>query len=142
VRRFATSDGKAHFTTHALPELTLPPRHYRLMTLRSHDQFNTTIYGLDDRYRGIYNGRRVIFMNGDDVKTEGLMSGQYVDLTGHFRGEQRHAARFMVAVYDIPRGCAAAYYPEANALVPIDSTADISNTPTSKSVVITVAASA
>lgn len=140
-RRFPTRDGKAHFTTHALPDLSLAPGHYRLMTIRTHDQFNTTVYGLDDRYRGVYGGRRVVFLHPDDLRAEGLAAGQFVDLTSHFRGERRHAKHFMTAAYDIPRGCAAAYFPEANVLVPIDSTALVSNTPASKSVIITLAPS-
>jgi anaerobic selenocysteine-containing dehydrogenase len=113
-----------------------------MMTIRSHDQFNTTIYGLDDRYRGIFNGRRVIFMNPDDIGQAGLVQGQLVDLTSHFNGVERRAPQFMVAPYPITRGCAATYFPEANSLVPIDSVAEVSNTPTSKYVVITVSPSA
>jgi len=109
-----------------------------MMTIRTHDQFNTTIYGLDDRYRGIYNGRRVVFMNKEDVAELGLVQGQLVDLIGHFQGAERVAPRFMVAPYDIPRGCTATYFPEANVLVPVGSVAEISNTPTSKFVVITI----
>ena len=112
-----------------------------MMTIRSHDQFNTTIYGLDDRYRGVYNGRRVIFMNEDDVKAAGLQQGQFVDLTSHFQGEERVARHFMVAPFKIARGCTATYFPEANVLVSINSTADRSNTPASKSVVISIAPS-
>src|SRR5882672_795867 len=113
-----------------------------MMTIRSHDQFNTTIYGLNDRYRGVYNGRRVIFMNAEDVSESGLQQGQFVDLTSHYKGETRVAKHFMVAPFDIPRGCTATYFPEANVLVPINSTADRSNTPTSKSVIISIAPSA
>ena len=109
-----------------------------MMTIRSHDQFNTTIYGLNDRYRGVYNGRRVIFMNPEDVKAAGLQQGQFVDLTSHYEGEERVARHFMVAPYKIARGCTATYFPETNVLVPINSTADRSNTPTSKSVVISI----
>src|SRR5437899_3580854 len=109
-----------------------------MATVRSHDQFNTTIYGLNDRYRGIYNGRRVIFMNEEDMKAAGLQQGQLVDLTSHFNGETRVARHFMVAPIQIAPGCTATYFPEANVLVPINSTADRSNTPTSKSVVIRV----
>ena len=140
-RRFATPSGRAVFTVHPVVPLELGPAEYLMMTLRSHDQFNTTVYGLDDRYRGVYNGRRVIFMNPQDMEEAGLVQGQWVDLTGHFRGETRFAPRFMVAPYDIPRRCTATYFPEANVLVPVDSVAETSNTPTSKSVVITVAAS-
>jgi anaerobic selenocysteine-containing dehydrogenase len=130
------------FTTHPLPRVVLGPGQLVMMTIRTHDQFNTTIYGLDDRYRGVFNGRRVIFLHRDDIAERGLVSGQLVDLTSHFRGETRTAPGFLVAPYDIPRGCAATYFPEANVLVPVDSVAEISNTPTSKSVIITVAPSA
>jgi len=113
------------------------------MTIRSHGQFNTHIYGLDDRYRGIYNGRRVLFMNPEDVKHEGLTQGQIVDLTSHFGdGEERYARHFQVAPYPIARGCTATYFPEGNVLVPIDSVAERSNTPTSKFVIISIAPSA
>jgi hypothetical protein len=107
-------------------------------TIRSHDQFNTTIYGLDDRYRGIYNGRRVIFMNPNDIREARLQPGQFVDLTSHFQGERRTAAHFQIAPYEIPRRCTATYYPEANPLVHIGSVCEFSNTPASKSVVITI----
>lgn len=137
-RRFATATGKARFTVHPLTRASIPPGHFLLTTIRSHDQFNTTIYGLDDRYRGIYNGRRVIFLNADDLRDAGLVQGQLVDLTSHFEGEQRHAPQFMVAPYPIPRRCAAAYFPETNVLVPHGSVADVSNTPASKSILITL----
>ena len=113
-----------------------------MMTIRTHDQFNTTIYGLDDRYRGIFGGRRVIFMNADDVAAGGWQQGQLVDLTNRHGGVERVVREFMVAPYRIPRGCVATYFPEANALVPIGSVAAKSNTPTSKFVIVTLAASA
>jgi molybdopterin-dependent oxidoreductase alpha subunit len=141
-RKFDTPSGKAVFTVHYIAKESLGPGQLVMMTLRSHDQFNTTIYGLDDRYRGIYNGRRVVFMNAEDVAHAGLVQGQLVDLTSHYRGTERKAPRFMVAPFPIPRGCAATYFPEANVLVPIDSVAEVSNTPTSKYVVITVHPSA
>jgi molybdopterin-dependent oxidoreductase alpha subunit len=137
-RKFATPSGKAEFTVHSLPKEMLAEGQLVMMTIRTHDQFNTTIYGLDDRYRGIFNGRRVIFMNPEDVAEAGLVQGQLVDLTSHFNGVERHAPSFMVAPYSIPRRCAATYFPETNVLVPIDSVAEVSNTPTSKFVVITV----
>jgi molybdopterin-dependent oxidoreductase alpha subunit len=137
-RKFATPTGKAIFTVHTIPQEMLEPGQLIMMTIRTHDQFNTTIYGLDDRYRGIYNGRRVVFMNAEDIAERGLVQGQIVDLTSHFQGEERVAPRFMVAPYPIPRGCTATYFPEANVLVPVGSVAEISNTPTSKFVVITV----
>ncbi len=141
-RRFETPSGKAVFMAHGLTRAELAPGQLLMMTIRSHDQFNTSIYGLDDRYRGIHNGRRVIFMNEDDMRAAGLVQGQLVDLTSHFRGEERRIERFMVAPYPLPRRCTATYYPETNALVPIDSVADQSNCPTSKSVAITVEPSA
>jgi molybdopterin-dependent oxidoreductase alpha subunit len=137
-RTFATQSGKAIFTTHTIAREELAADQFVMMTIRTHDQFNTTIYGLDDRYRGVFNGRRVVFLNRDDIAARGWMQGQLVDLTSHFRGEKRVASTFMIAPYDIPRGCAATYFPEANVLVPIDSVADGSNTPTSKYVVITI----
>ncbi len=141
-RKFPTPSGKAVFMPHALSRVTAEAGQYILTTLRSHDQFNTSIYGLDDRYRGIYNGRRVLFMNADDMQEARLVQGQLVDLTSHFKGQQRHAPSFMLAPYPIPRGCTATYFPEGNVLVPLDSVADQSNCPTSKSVIITITASA
>jgi anaerobic selenocysteine-containing dehydrogenase len=135
---FKTSTNKANFTVHAMPRHELAPGQLLMMTIRSHDQFNTTIYGLDDRYRGVYNERRVVFVNAEDVKELGLTAGQVVDLVGHFEGEERVARRFIVVPYSIPRGCAATYFPEANVLVPVRAVADKSNTPASKSVVITL----
>jgi molybdopterin-dependent oxidoreductase alpha subunit len=137
-RKFNNDIGKAKFTVHAIPRHELDPGKYIMMTIRSHDQFNTHIYGLDDRYRGIYNGRRVIFMNAEDVAAAGLQQGQLVDLTSHFEGEERHAPHFQIAPYDLPRDCTATYFPEANVLVPINSVAVRSNTPTSKFVIISI----
>jgi anaerobic selenocysteine-containing dehydrogenase len=108
------------------------------MTIRSHDQFNTTIYGLDDRYRGIRNGRRVVFLNADDISSAKLTAGQVVDLISHFEGEERVARHFVVVPYNIPRRCAATYFPETNVLVPVRHFADKSHTPASKSVVISI----
>ncbi|RKH99574.1 FdhF/YdeP family oxidoreductase [Corallococcus sp. AB038B] len=139
--RFTTKDGKAHFTVHPMPRHRLEPGQFMMMTLRSHDQYNTTVYGLDDRYRGIHQGRRVVFLHPEDVKSRGLTAGQKVDLTSHFQGETRVAREFLVVPYNIPRQCAATYFPEANVLVPVASFADKSRTPTSKSVIITVAPS-
>ena len=140
-RDFKTKDGLAHFTVHPLPLIDLKPDEFLMMTMRSHDQFNTTIYGLDDRYRGIHNGRRVVFLNADDIRTARLQAGQLVDLISHFQGEERIARSFRIVPYNIPRRCAATYFPEANVLVPIDHFADKSHTPASKSVVISIKAS-
>ncbi len=137
-RRWDTKTGKARFTVNELAPLQLEPGQLLLQTFRSHDQFNTTIYGNNDRYRGISNERRVIFMNREDMVDRGLKPRQPVDIISHFEGEMRTAELFLVIPYDTPRGCAAAYYPEANVLVPIKSTANISRTPTSKSIVVTV----
>jgi molybdopterin-dependent oxidoreductase alpha subunit len=137
-RIFNTPSGRAVFTVHALPHHDLQTDQYLMMTMRSHDQFNTSIYGLDDRYRGIHNGRRVVFLNPDDVRSAGLSEGQTVDLVSHFAGEQRVARAFVVVPYSIPRRCAATYFPETNVLVPLGSVADKSNTPASKSVVISI----
>jgi molybdopterin-dependent oxidoreductase alpha subunit len=137
-REFKTRDSRAHFTVHPLPQHDLKPGQFLMMTMRSHDQFNTTIYGLDDRYRGIHNGRRVVFLNPDDVRLSGLKDGQMVDLVSHFEGEERTARHFVVVPYSIPRRCAATYFPEANVLVPVRNFADKSHTPASKSVVISI----
>jgi molybdopterin-dependent oxidoreductase alpha subunit len=137
-REFPNAEGKAKFTIHRIQNQLLEPGQYWMMTIRSHDQFNTTIYGLDDRYRGIYNGRRVIFMNPNDIREAGLQPGQIVDLTSHFQGEKRTAVHFQIAAYDIPRRCTATYYPEANPLVHLGSVSEFSNTPASKSVIITI----
>ncbi|MFN2493243.1 MAG: FdhF/YdeP family oxidoreductase [Pyrinomonadaceae bacterium] len=138
ARIFNTPSGRAMFTVHALPQHNLAPDQFLMMTIRSHDQFNTTIYGLDDRYRGIYNGRRVVLLNAEDIGSANLIEGQRVDLFSHFEGEQRVARNFIVVPYSIPRRCAATYFPETNVLVALRNVADKSNTPVSKSVVITI----
>lgn len=138
---FPTTTGKARFTVHPVPKLAVPTGHLIMMTIRSHDQFNTTIYGLHDRYRGIANERRVILMHEDDIRERSLIAGDLVDLTSHYEGQTRLAHRFVVVRYDLPRGCCATYFPETNVLVPIDSKAESSHTPTSKYVIITVAKS-
>jgi anaerobic selenocysteine-containing dehydrogenase len=109
-----------------------------MMTVRSHDQYNTTVYGLHDRYRGVRGGRRVVFMNKEDMACRGLEAGSKVDLTSHFDDGERIAEDFTVVPFSIPRQCAATYFPEANVLVPLGSVADKSHTPVSKSVVISV----
>lgn len=107
-----------------------------LQTVRSHDQFNTSVYGLDDRYRGIKGGRQVVFVNDEDLRSYGLSDGDYVDVVSVFSDKERRVRNFRAVKYPITRGCAAAYFPEANVLVPLDSTAELSNTPASKSVVV------
>jgi molybdopterin-dependent oxidoreductase alpha subunit len=140
--RFLTDTNRANFTVHEIPRHDLAEGQFVMMTIRSHDQFNTTIYGLDDRYRGIYNERRVVLLNAEDIREQNLRAGQIVDLTSHFEGETRTARRFVVVPYQIPPRCAATYFPETNVLVPIGSVAEKSNTPTSKYVIISVQASA
>ncbi len=140
-RRWEVPGGKAKIKTHTLDCVTTSSGQLLLQTFRSHDQFNTTVYGLNDRYRGIGNERRVIFMNPDDMKSRSISPVSPVDITSHFQGEERHARRFLAIPYDLPSGSCAAYFPEANVLVPIGSFADISLTPTSKSVIVTVASS-
>ncbi|WP_415951011.1 FdhF/YdeP family oxidoreductase [Streptomyces sp. KLOTTS4A1] len=137
-RRFPTATGKANFTAAPVEHPRLPAGRLLLQTLRSHDQYNTTIYGLDDRYRGIRNGRRVVLVNPEDAAALGdLADGSYVDLVGEWQdGVERRAPGFRVVHYPTARGCAAAYYPETNVLVPLDATADTSNTPVSKAVVV------
>ncbi|WP_249161446.1 FdhF/YdeP family oxidoreductase [Actinospica acidithermotolerans] len=136
-RTFPTATGKANFTVNELEVLRVPAGSLLLQTVRSHDQYNTTIYGLDDRYRGIKQGRRVVFVNPEDLAELGLSDGQSVDLVSSWSdGLTRRAAAFRIVSYATAKGCAAAYFPETNVLVPLDSTADTSNTPTSKSVVV------
>ena len=137
---FTTPSGKAEFFVHELTTVQVPEKHLLLQTLRSHDQFNTTIYGLHDRYRGIGNERRIIFLNPEDMRERHIRPVAPVNITSYWKGETRHANDFLAIPYDMPRGSAAAYFPEANVLIPVDSTADESNTPTSKSVIITVEA--
>ncbi|MCA1827946.1 MAG: FdhF/YdeP family oxidoreductase [Myxococcales bacterium] len=136
--KFLTPTGKARFTVHDLTRNQLKSGQFLMMTVRSHDQYNTTLYGLDDRYRGLKGDRRVVLLNAEDVDALGLREDQRVDLVSHFRGETRTAQNFRIVAYDIPRGCACTYFPEANALVPARHVARGSNTPASKSVVITV----
>ncbi|MEU0477367.1 FdhF/YdeP family oxidoreductase [Streptomyces olivaceus] len=142
-RRFPTATGKANFTAAPVEYPELPEGRLLLQTLRSHDQYNTTIYGLDDRYRGIRNGRRVVLVNPEDARKLDVADGSYVDLVSEWRdGVERRAPGFRVVHYPTARGCAAAYYPETNVLVPLDATADTSNTPASKSVVVRLEQSA
>jgi molybdopterin-dependent oxidoreductase alpha subunit len=152
-RTFPTATGKANFTVNDLEVLRVPEGALLLQTVRSHDQYNTTIYGLDDRYRGIKQGRRVVFVNPEDLAALGLADEQMVDLVSEWSGgaqspgsagpdgasappSTRRAPAFRIVSYPTARGCAAAYFPETNVLVPLDSTAETSNTPTSKSIVV------
>nr|MDT0663723.1 FdhF/YdeP family oxidoreductase [Micromonospora sp. DSM 115978] len=136
-RTFPTLTGRARFTVNPLSVLRVPPGHLLLQTMRSHDQYNTTIYGLDDRYRGVKQGRRVVFVNPDDLAAVGLSDGDRLDLVSVWTdGSTRRAPDFRAVAYPTAQGCAAAYFPETNVLVPLDATAKISNTPTSKSLVV------
>ena len=133
-----TKTGKANFSINPVPMHSIAKEEYMMMTIRTHDQYNTTVYGLNDRYRGIMNERRVILMNENDIKQANLKANDIVDLHSDFEGVTRTAEKFIVYPYDIPEGCTATYFPEANVLVPINSKAEISNTPASKLVVITI----
>ena len=133
-----TDTGKANFTVNQATCHRLAKGRYLMMTIRTHDQYNTTIYGLDDRYRGISNERRVVLMNIEDMVHQQLDTLDLVDLVSYFNGETRRAERFLVVPYDIPQGNVATYFPEANVLVPLGLTADKSNTPASKSVEVSV----
>ncbi|WP_406315763.1 FdhF/YdeP family oxidoreductase [Streptosporangium sp. NBC_01639] len=135
-RRFPTATGKANFTVNALEVLRVPAGRLLLQTVRSHDQYNTTIYGMDDRYRGVRGGRRVVFVHPGDLAERGLADGDMVDLISEWPDGERRAEGFRVIAYPTARGCCAAYFPETNVLVPLDSVAETSNTPTSKSVVV------
>jgi molybdopterin-dependent oxidoreductase alpha subunit len=139
-RRFETPSGRAELREVALPRLEVPPGRLLLMTLRSHDQFNTTIYGDDDRYRGVHGDRRVVFANAEDLRALGFADGARVDVTSHCASDGGEATRsvrgFRLVAYDIPRGCAAAYFPEANPLVPLEHHAEGSLTPAYKSIVV------
>ena len=142
---YKTKTGKANFAVSMMEPIRLGPGQFLMTTLRTHDQYNTTIYGLDDRYRGIFHGRRVVLMNPLDMEEHDWKAGERLDITSHFRSdnkeELRTAPRFVVVPYEIPRRCVATYFPEANVLVPIDSVALRSNTPTSKAVVVSLALS-
>ncbi|MCU1495515.1 MAG: hypothetical protein JWO62_3279 [Acidimicrobiaceae bacterium] len=135
-REFPTATGRARFTVNELTVVAVPEGRLLMQTVRSHDQYNTTIYGLEDRYRGVHGGRRVVFVHPDDVAALGLEEGTMVDLVGEHDGTTRVARGFRLVGYPTARGCCATYFPEANVLVPLGSTADGSNTPTSKSIVV------
>jgi formate dehydrogenase major subunit len=137
TRTFSTPSGRCEFTVNRLEWPRVPPGALLLQTVRSHDQFNTTIYGLDDHYRGIHHGRRVLFVNPEDLAALGLADGDHVDLHSEWAdGVDRHVDGFRLVAFPTARGCAAAYFPETNPLVPLDSQADGSGTPTSKAVVV------
>ena len=136
-RTFATKTGRAMLTVNELEALERPVGRLILQTMRSHDQFNTTIYSLNDRYRGIKNGRDVIFVNPDDLTELNLEDGQRVDIFSEWKDEPDRVLRgYRIVSYPTAKGCAAAYYPEANVLVPLSSAAVGSNTPVSKAVIV------
>ena len=137
-RVFKTSSGRAKLSVCPIPKHDLKPDEFLLTTIRSHDQFNSTIYGLNDRYRGVFDGRRVLFLNPRDMEARNLQAGQIVDIYSHFEGEVRKACRFAIVPYAIARRSAAAYYPETNVLIPIRSVATKSNQPAAKSIRITL----
>jgi formate dehydrogenase major subunit len=136
TRSFATDIGQARFTVSPLEYLKAPEGHLILQTVRSHDQYNTTFYGQDDRYRGISNGRRVILINKDDAAELGFQDRDLVDVVSTFQGQERRADKFRLVFYPTPRGCAAAYFPEANALVHRELVARESNTPGYKAMTV------
>ena len=135
---FNTTSKKAHFNISPVHTIHLHEGELLMMTIRSHDQFNTTIYGLNDRYRGIYKERRVILMNQGDMDRRNLKQGDVVDIYNHHGGVERVAHKFIVVPYPIPPTCAATYFPETNVLVPVNNVAKKSNTPVSKAVVVSV----
>ena len=139
-RVFNTDSGKANFRTHELSSIDAGPDHFVMTTIRSHDQYNTTIYGMNDRYRGIDCGRRIVLVNQRDMENHGWKKYDLVDITSHFEGNQLLSTKWHVIPYEIPMGNVATYFPEANVLVPLDSVADGSNTPTSKSIDVTITA--
>ena len=137
-RTFTTTSGKAQFTTHELPNVSVAEDRFVMMTIRSHDQYNTTIYDVHDRYRGLSGNRRIVLMNALDMVERGWKNKHPLSITSHFEGEKRHSKGWLAVAYDIPRKNIATYFPEANSLVPLNSTAAISNTPTSKWIQVTL----
>ena len=135
-RTFETDDGKAHFNVVPINDWGLQTDEYLMTTLRSHDQFNTTIYGYADRYRGIHNGRRIVMMHRDDIRAAGLQPGDYVHLSSDYDGKKRVSKNYYVVEYPIPSGCVATYFPEANNLIPSSLLNKKSEIPSSKSVVV------
>jgi anaerobic selenocysteine-containing dehydrogenase len=135
---FPTNGGKAVFRSSRLEKIELPPGRLMMTTIRAHSQFNTTVYSERDRYRGIEGSRRVIFLNPENMRELGIETGQVVNITSYFEDRERHANWFITVPYRIPKDCAATYFPEANPLIPVDSFAEKSGTPTSKSVIISL----
>ena len=145
--QWQTANGKANFAAVSLPSSLIPEaitakaagQLSTLQTLRSHDQYNTTIYGMDDRYRGVYGQRMVLFMHPEEIKNRGLVEGDWVELSSIWLDDvERKVEGFKVVAYDIPLGNVAAYYPETNPLVPLHSKGDGSDTPTSKAIPVLI----
>ncbi|PDH25119.1 MAG: hypothetical protein CND84_02445 [Marine Group II euryarchaeote MED-G35] len=137
-RVFRTETGLANIITHKLQPIVIGENEFLMMTIRSHDQYNTTIYSTNDRYRGISRGRRVVLMSRKDLESRGWKEFQAVSITSHFRGNKISSDGWFLVEYDIPQGNVATYFPESNVLIPLESVADSSNTPTSKSVIVTI----
>lgn len=137
-RRWNTPDAKVHFSLAAMDAFTVQPSRFLLQTLRSHDQFNTTVYGLNDRYRGISGMRDIVFVNPEDLAALGIKPGERIKVTSHWHDGERHLDGFRAIPYEMPRGMAAAYFPEANVLVPVGHVAEGSNTPASKSIEVSL----
>jgi molybdopterin-dependent oxidoreductase alpha subunit len=137
-KRFNTSSEKAVFTVNQVSDIQVKEGELVMMTIRSHDQYNTTIYGLDDRYRGIENERRVVLLSAEDMKNRGIQEGEVIDLVSRYDGVERLAEKFIALSYPIPKGCCATYFPEANVLIPYDQYAHTSKTPISKSVIVSL----
>jgi anaerobic selenocysteine-containing dehydrogenase len=135
---FNTASGKAQLTINPMPNRRVQPGHFILMTIRTHDQYNTTIYGMNDRYRGIVNERRVAFMNLNDMQQLGLSNHDIIHFKSYFKGATREAHYFKVVAYDIAQGCIATYFPETNCLVHLDNKAKESHTPASKFIEVEV----
>ncbi len=135
-RKFNNSHQKALFTVNALPELSIPSGKFRLGTVRSHDQYNTTIYEYGDRYRGIKAGRKVVFIHPEDILESGFRAGERIDLFSEYKNERRTVYGFTLVPYDLPRRCLMAYFPEANPLVPIQLCNPITGTPASKNIIV------
>ena len=137
-RKFDTDSGKANFISNQLSSFRTEDGKFVMMTIRSHDQYNTTIYGLDDRYRGVKGGRRIVLVNKNDMANNNWTELQEVNISSHFEGNVITSERWYVVPYEIPPGNVATYSPESNELIPLDSVADWSNTPTSKSVLVSI----
>jgi len=137
-RIFPTKTGLANFISHDLVSISPDDGEFLMMTIKSHDQYNTTVYTDNDRYRGIYSGRRVVLMNKSDMEENSWEEFDEVSITSEFDQKTVTSDRWRVVEYDIPRGTVATYFPEANVLIPLNSVADKSNTPTSKSVIVNI----